>query len=318
MDDAKFAINAEVRRPWRAFVDEIAPLRPDLHRYCCGLTGSIWDGEDLVQDTLARVFAQMGKNNPDLLNPRAYLIRTATHIWIDRLRRAKVERAHAQELAVEAQDRDDADPDQIRAVREAASHLFLHLPPQDRAAVLLKDVLDYSLEEAAETMHASVGAVKAALHRGRARLRTINHEAPAPARAATELVDRFMAALTANDVAALRALCREDVTVELVGGATIDGFEQGKAAFEHAHMVIPALGFGEAPRWEVAHYCGEPIVVGMRTLNGKEGLNEAWRLIEGEGGIEHVRLYCFCPDTLDALAKELGMHALRRPYRSPG
>lgn len=316
-EPAKFSVNGEVRRPWRAFIDEIAPLRPELHRYCCGLTGSIWDGEDLVQETLARVFAQMGKNDPDLLNPRAYLIRAATHLWIDRIRRAKLERAYAEELGADAKEGDAHDADQVRAVREAANHLFLHLPPQERVAVLLKDVLDYSLEEAAGTMHASVGAVKAALHRGRARLRTVDRDAP-PARVSADLVDRFMTALAAKDIDALRALCREDVSVELVGGASIDGFEHGKMAFEHAHFVIPGLGFGESPRWEAATYRGEPVVLGFRTLDGQEGLNEIWRLVEGEAGVERVRLYCFTPDTLRALATELDLHALKRPYRSPG
>lgn len=144
-----FGINAAVRQPWRDFLDEIAPLRADLHRYCCGLTGSIWDGEDLTQDTLARVFVQMGKNNVDLHNPRAYLIRTATHIWIDGLRRARIERQYTQELATEALGSADANPDQLRIAREAACHLFAHLAPQERAAVLLKDVLGYSLDEAA-------------------------------------------------------------------------------------------------------------------------------------------------------------------------
>jgi hypothetical protein len=36
-----FAVQATVRTPWRAFIDEIAPLRPELYRYCCGLTGNV-------------------------------------------------------------------------------------------------------------------------------------------------------------------------------------------------------------------------------------------------------------------------------------
>src|SRR5262249_3402664 len=46
-----------VRGPWRAYIDGLAELRPALHRYCVRLTGNVWDGEDLVQDTLLRVFA---------------------------------------------------------------------------------------------------------------------------------------------------------------------------------------------------------------------------------------------------------------------
>ena len=98
MDDtpAKFTVQNDVHRPWATFLDEIAPLRPDLFRYCCGLTGNVWDGEDLVQDVLARVFSLLGKIYPPIEHPRAYLIRAATHLWIDRVRRANLERAHAQ------------------------------------------------------------------------------------------------------------------------------------------------------------------------------------------------------------------------------
>ena len=75
-EDATFAVQAEVRDPWRRFIDDLAPLRPDLFRYCCGLTGNVWDGEDLAQDTLLRVFGQLGKINADLAHPRAFLIRS--------------------------------------------------------------------------------------------------------------------------------------------------------------------------------------------------------------------------------------------------
>ena len=96
-----FAVQPEVRGPWRRFLDRLAPLRPDLHRYCCRLTGNVWDGEDLAQDTLLRVFGQMGKLDADLENPRAYLLRSATHLWIDRMRRRARERAWLEGEAME-------------------------------------------------------------------------------------------------------------------------------------------------------------------------------------------------------------------------
>ena len=165
-DDA-FAVQPQVRTPWRQFLDRLAPLRPDLHRYCCRLTGNVWDGEDLVQDALLRVFGTMGKLDANLENPRGYLIRTATHLWIDRIRRRERERALPIEEAAAL-----PSPAQAAEVREAMGTLIQHLAPRERAAVLLKDVFDLSLEETASILATSVGAVKAALHRGRGRLRT--------------------------------------------------------------------------------------------------------------------------------------------------
>ena len=65
---------------------------PALHRYCCRLTGNVWDGEDLMQDALLRVFGLLGKIDRDLENPKAYFIRTATHLWIDQQRRLALHR----------------------------------------------------------------------------------------------------------------------------------------------------------------------------------------------------------------------------------
>jgi RNA polymerase sigma-70 factor (ECF subfamily) len=311
-----FSVQPEVRGPWRRYLDALAPLRPELHRYCCRLTGNVWDGEDLAQDALMRVFTLLGKINADLAEPRAYLIRTATHLWIDRTRRLARERAHAEaeQRAAEAPER-ALDPAEVR---EAAEALLRRLAPRERAAVLLKDVFDLSLEETAAMLKTTVGAVKAALSRGRGRLEGAERDArvagPAPSR---ELVDLFVKALAGKDIEGLRALCSADVAIELVGGAEFDGFEQGKVFFEHAHFVMPQLGFGEHPRWETALYDGEPVALGFRTLDGAEGLNEVHRLEVLEGRVARIRCYCFCPDTLRAVGEELGLPALRRPYRSP-
>jgi RNA polymerase sigma-70 factor (ECF subfamily) len=309
-----FSVQGQVRRPWRDFLDRLAPLRPDLHRYCTRLAGNVWDGEDLVQDALLRVFGQLGRLDADLVDPRAYLIRTATHLWIDRLRRRERERALPLEEAAAL-----PSPAQAAEVRGAMGTLLQQLAPRERAAVLLKDVFDLSLEETASVLQTSVGAVKAALHRGRGRLENADRDAPAGGpMPAPEIVDRFVKAMSGKDLDALRALCSPDVSIELVGGAEFDGFERGKMFFEHAHFVMPQLGFGAHPRWESAVYEGEPVALGYRTLDGFEGLNEVHRLHVVDGAVVRVRCYCFCPDTLNLVAEHLGIRAVRRPYRSPG
>jgi RNA polymerase sigma-70 factor (ECF subfamily) len=308
-----FAAQEAARGAWRRFIDDLAPLRPDLFRYCCGLTGNIWDGEDLAQDVLLRVFSQLGKLNADIERPRAYLLRSATNLWVDRLRRAGLERAHAEA------ERDEphpppADASQVVDVRAAANSLFLALAPQERAAVLLADVLDLSLEETASMLKTTQGAVKSALSRGRARLKAAAAKPRMGVATPRDVVDRFVAALTAKDFDAIRALCLADVTVDMVGGAGFDGYEAGKTTVEYAHMVMP--GMGDAPAWRTVDYEGEPIAIGLRQQDGVEGLNEVWRFEVEDGRISTLRLYCFTPDVLVAVAKALGLHVLRRPYRS--
>ena len=63
----------------------------------------------------------------------------------------------------------------------------------------------------------------------------------------------------------MKALCDENLPGELVGGVELESFEQAKTFFEHAHVVMPSLGFGERPWWKVADYEGEPLVLGFRT-----------------------------------------------------
>lgn len=63
----------ELRAAWHRYVDLVAPARPALHGYCRRLTGNVWDAEDLVQDTLVRTFATLGKIHHQIREPRAYL-----------------------------------------------------------------------------------------------------------------------------------------------------------------------------------------------------------------------------------------------------
>lgn len=316
-----FAVQAQVREPWRRYLDSLAPLRPSLHRYCSRLTGNVWDGEDLAQDTLVRVFSLLGKIDAKLENPRGYLIRTATNLWIDRMRRRALERefvaGERASAGVESASRPH-DPARAAEVREAASELLARLAPQERAAVLLKEVFGLSLEETASVLRTSVGAVKAALHRGRGRLVDADRDDPAAGPAPSrELVERFVKALGAKDIEGLRAICSADLGVELVGGAEAETFERNQTFFQHEHMVMPQLGFGENPHWETIVYDGEPMALGYRTLHGVEGINEVHRLEEADGRIVRIRCYCFCPDTLRLLGEHLGIQALDRRYRSP-
>lgn len=311
-----FAAQADVRGPWRRFIDDITPLRPDLFKYCCGLTGSLWEGEDLAQDVLLHVFGQLGKLNTDVEHPRAYLIRMATNLWFDRLRRLNLERAYAATSLAEPP-HDSADIGQESDVRAAANRMFLNLAPRERAAVMLVDVLDFTLAEAAELLKATIGSVKSALHRGRDRLKTAPEVAPPTSATPRALIDRFVAALSARDFEAIRAMCLASVTIEMVGGATFDGYEAGKSTFEFAHFIMPDWGFGESPRWSAAFIEGEPVAVGFRTLGGVEGVNEVWRFEMDEGGLSKVRLYCFNPEVIAEVAAALGAPALDRPYRSP-
>src|SRR5262249_17929922 len=141
-------------------------------------------------------------------------------------------------------------PDETSDLKPAAQRLFQTLHPQERAAVLMKEVFDLSLEETAAMLSTTVGAVKSALSRARVRLdgRKPPGGFDAPPRS---VVESFLRALTEKDMNALKVLCADHVSAELVGGLEMNSFDKARTFFQHAHMVMPRLGFGERPWWKV-------------------------------------------------------------------
>jgi RNA polymerase sigma factor (sigma-70 family) len=190
-------------------------LRPELHRYCARLMGSVIDGEDVVQDTLARalVALQELEETPPL---RPWLFRIAHNRALDLLRARAVRKAEPIEAALDIADAASPDPVEMlmrqEAVKTAVSR-FAELSTLQRSVVILKDVLDEPLSEIAALLDLTVDAVKGHLARGRARLREINAQAePLPdARPASAAVARYVALFNQRDWDSLRALLADDV-----------------------------------------------------------------------------------------------------------
>jgi len=139
------------------------------------MTGSVMDGEDVVQETLFEAYRKLDKFD-DTRPLKPWLFRIAHNRCIDFLRKRDV-RVEA-ETAVTVPDAIEPSDPAVLGLDPAIEHLVVNLPPKERACVLLKDVFDYSLEETAELVDSTVGGVKAALRRGRTKLAS----APAPAR----------------------------------------------------------------------------------------------------------------------------------------
>jgi RNA polymerase sigma factor (sigma-70 family) len=190
-------------------------LRPELHRYCARLMGSVIDGEDVVQDTFARALFAVDKLRED--TPlRAWLFRTAHNRALDLMRSRAIREAEPIEAAYVIADETVPDPMEALMRREAvetAVSRFVDLPIMQRSVLVLKDVLDQSLDEIADMLDLSVNAVKAHLARGRARLKAINAEPlrrPAPQPPSTE-VARYVALFNGRDWEGLRAMLADDV-----------------------------------------------------------------------------------------------------------
>jgi len=208
----------------------VESIRPELHRYCARLTGSVIEGEDIVQDTLAKAFYTLSLQ-AEVPPLRPWLFRIAHNAALDFLkshgRRLTETRADLTELGAI-----DETPDPL-AVRLALAS-FLALPLVQRSAVILKDVLGHSLQEAAETMGTSIQAVKAALVRGRAALRDAEKaDAEAVAVERADL-DRYATLFNARDWDGVRALVGEDCRLDLVSKSQRRGREVGMYFTQYA------------------------------------------------------------------------------------
>jgi len=314
-------LSLDARRAWHGFLLVYEPLRPELYRYCRYLTRSPWDAEDLAQDALARAFSTLSRMGQAPPNPRAWLFRVASNLWIDRVRQERDlvtdERTLEPSAPVPAAD--------LQATREAASTLVGRLAPQERAAVVLKDVFEFSLEEVAEALSTTVGAVKAALHRGREKLE--EPELDATRRAVPEVVTAFCAAFNAQDIAGMTALLLDHAAIEVVS-ATIEAPADGKVlralVFGVKRMARAAeLGGMEAhfvagvqpipPRLELVFCRGEPLLVTWYTHSDGDAVRAVTRLEVSDGRISRLRNYFFTPDFIEDVCRELGL-----PFRSNG
>src|SRR5436190_5441777 len=205
------------------FLGLVAGVRPELHRYCARLTGSVIEGEDIVQDTLAKAFYAMSQT-PEVPPLRPWLFRIAHNAAIDLLRsRGRRQTEPTDEIDEIAAYSDAPDPIVVRA----ALARFLTLPLTQRSAVILKDVLGHSLEETAETMGTTVMAVKAALVRGRKSLvDDARDEAAATPEARLEL-ERYASLFNARDWDGVRALIGDDCRLDLVAKSQRRGKQVG-------------------------------------------------------------------------------------------
>jgi RNA polymerase sigma-70 factor (ECF subfamily) len=310
----------ELRAAWHRYLDLVTPLRGALHRYCLRLTRNVWDAEDLVADTLLRAFGTLGKVHQGIANHRAYLLQTATNAWIDTVRR----RATARDAELDGHG-ETADPERSALVRDAGSALIARLAPRERAALVLKDVFDLSLEEIAGILETTTGAVKAALHRGRERLGDDTEAEPPPRRRmpSVEIVDRFVAAFNAGDLPGLTEMLLDTATQEHVGTTCQFGREAlaGKQGWLRGaligHPEWPEVFQWEGQRLERRVYEGEPIILFFRTRMGYEMCEQVVRLEEEAGRVARIRDYGFCPETTEIVAGAFGIQARGGLYRYP-
>ena len=228
------------------FERQLAELRPKLHRYCARMTGSVIDAEDVVQEALLKAIEALPQT-ATIANPGGWLFRIAHNAALDFLRRrSRYDAARSDEDLERLAD--PGDPVHDRQIAEASLRTFMRLPVGQRSSVILRDVLGHSVEEVADVMDCSIPAVKAALQRGRLRLRELAREPDdlpplllaEPERSRLRAyVERF----NARDFNAIRNMLADDVQLDLVnrlrgrGRGEVEGYVQKYSLVDDWHFV---------------------------------------------------------------------------------
>lgn len=210
-----------------AFEAMLVDLRPRLHRYCARMAGSVIDGEDIVQEALAKALQAF---DGAVEQPEQWLFRVAHNAAHDYLRRRTRERSRMSEADTSMIEDPSAAADS-RHIAQIGLRTFMHLSVQQRSAVILVDVLGLSLHEACEATGATLAATKAALHRGRAQLRLLVQEPEEVVKPTLDADDerrlrRYVDLFNARDFDAVRALVGEDIQLEVVNRTRMRGKAQ--------------------------------------------------------------------------------------------
>ena len=226
-------------RPTSVALDQIEHHRRELTGYCYRMLGSVFEAEDAVQETLVRAWRAADRFE-GRSSVRSWLYRIATNVCLDLLR-GRQRRARPMELAPSsppdathlgpmlpehawvspiADDRilpDVSDPADIAAARETIRLAFVtalqHLPPRQRAALILCEVLRWQATEVAELLDTSVAAVNSALQRARATLVAVAADDSHPDVVDADqraLLARYVDAFERYDVSTLVTLLRDD------------------------------------------------------------------------------------------------------------
>jgi RNA polymerase sigma-70 factor, ECF subfamily len=229
--------DSTVAAPSQALEDQLEQHRRELTGFCYRLLGSPFEAEDAVQETFVRAWRAYGgfEGRSSL---RSWLYRIATNVCLD-MADARERRARPMDLGparepIESNlnalpevtwiepvpDSSVADPAEVAAKRETIRLAFVaalqHLPPRQRAVLILREVFRWKSTEVSELLETSVASVNSALQRARATLEASNVSASDPAPELDEshrdLLARYVKAFEDYDMDALTSLVAEDAT----------------------------------------------------------------------------------------------------------
>jgi RNA polymerase sigma-70 factor, ECF subfamily len=290
------------------FVRDTEPFRRELVAHCYRMLGSLHDAEDVVQETYLRAWRSYGQFE-HRSSVRTWLHRIATNACLTALQHGG-RRVLPYELGGPSDDPHTVpvaepnvawlepipDPEAVVSSRESMRLALIatlqHLPAQQRAILLLRDVLAFPAAEVATMLGTTVAAVKSALQRARA---TIKNAAPVPdeiteprAPRARELLEQYIAAFENADAAMLERALRHDAALEMVGSRTWFAGRATCMPYIATYVLgapgdwrmVPIIANGQPAA--VAYHRGEPFGIAVLTVT-RSGISRI--VVFGDAGL---------------------------------
>jgi len=205
-------------------IDDFESYRPLLFSIAYRMLGSASDAEDVIQDSWVR---SADAQPSDLRSTKAWLTTVVARLCLDRLKSARAAREHyvgpwlPEPVLTSSEERPDAMLQRDESVTLAFLVLLETLSAEERAVFLLKEVFDYSHDEIAGMLEMTAANARQILHRAKARVAERRPRFTGDPEAKRAMAKRFLAALTANDPAALTGLLAEDVGFWGDGGGKV-------------------------------------------------------------------------------------------------
>jgi RNA polymerase sigma-70 factor, ECF subfamily len=290
-----------------------APHRRELFAHCYRMTGSVGDAEDLVQETYLRAWQAFDRFE-HRSSVRTWMYRIATNASLSALSRNRrrplpsglgapssdpdAPAAHPQDEVTWLEPVPDrlvidelSDPAEIvtarHSVRLALVAAFQLLPPRQRAALILCETLELPASEAAEILQLSVAAVKSLLQRARARVASADLSdadlAEPTDEGARRVLDRYMAAFTRSDSAAIKRLLADDAVLEMTGTST---WFSGKAT---CTRFITAQAIGRPGDWAMLPLRANGQLAAAAYYRGADGAYRAFAIVVLATSRTHLR-----------------------------
>ncbi|MBM7838877.1 RNA polymerase sigma-70 factor (ECF subfamily) [Alkalihalobacillus xiaoxiensis] len=297
-------VNMELKKLEFQFKQTIEPYRSDLWKYCFTLTRSPWDAEDLVQETLLKAFSMLTKVYQPI-QPKAYLMKIATNLWIDQWRREQKRSQYDHEHVLNG-----ATEEQGFTVLENLEILMTHLSPKQYVALVLSDVFDCKAKEVAELIGTSENAVTTNVHRARQKLRKQSDwtEVVLPPTRRVEPNSRLFQLLLdgfkSKDPKIIASVLNENVVTDIIHS----GYEMGKDETENQSLQDWAeiVRNHHEVKAEYVELWGRYVLIEYdKKKDNQLYLTNIHTFNDNDGEITLWRFYCFSWDFMQLAAKEL-------------